>query len=135
LVVAGLCGRKKKTQRNTEKWRLMERVKWLYDLLQLLRSSPPPPQMTMEEGPAPTTTARRLQMKYHAESQFLQIRGKSVHAMANEDEQIPYFLYGDGDRAQLCSEFFIWGRGIVHSFVPKLKQGGFLVSEATNKLI
>jgi hypothetical protein len=41
--------------------------------------------------------------------------------MANEDEQIPKFLYGDG--------------GIVHSFVPKLKQGGFLVYEATNELI
>jgi hypothetical protein len=61
-VVASLCRRRKKTQRNTEKCRrLMERVKWLYDLLQLLRS--PPPQMTMEEGLAPTTTARRLQMK------------------------------------------------------------------------
>jgi hypothetical protein len=29
----------------------MERVKWLYDLLQLLRS--PPPQMTMEEVKGP----------------------------------------------------------------------------------
>jgi hypothetical protein len=56
-------------QRNTEKCRrLMERVKWLYDLLQLLRSSPPPPQMTMEEGPAPC-------LAYLLES-FLWLRSK-----------------------------------------------------------
>jgi hypothetical protein len=70
LLVVALCRRRKTTQRNTEECRrLMERVKWLRDLLQLLRpssaSSAPPPQMTMEEqdaGAAPTTTTgtRRL---------------------------------------------------------------------------
>jgi hypothetical protein len=99
----------------------MERVKWLCDLLQLLRSSPPPPQMTMEEGPAPTTTARRLQMKYHAE--FL----SSCKSVAN--------LCTQWRMRMKRSQIFYMGRGIVHSFVPKLKQGGFLVSEATNELI
>jgi hypothetical protein len=106
LVVAGLCRRRKKTQRNTEKYRrLMERVKWLCDLLQLLRSS---------VAAAADDDGRRPGTYYYGQapsneipcriSQFLQIRGKSVHAMANEDEQIPDFLYEEGDLAQLCSE-------------------------------